>query len=83
MKFPCSNCGSRNWPRLGTTCPLCWGDPEESYETTTTTRQPRESRQGMFILNPPPSSPRPKEMHPRPMEQETPRRDGGGTETAG
>jgi hypothetical protein len=33
MKFPCSNCGSRNWPRLGTTCPLCWGDPEDENET--------------------------------------------------
>lgn len=29
MKFPCTLCGSRDWPRLDTDCPLCHGEPEE------------------------------------------------------
>ena len=24
--FPCSLCGSRDWPRPDTECPLCYGD---------------------------------------------------------
>lgn len=28
-KHACSQCGSRNWPRLNTSCPLCYGEPDE------------------------------------------------------
>ncbi len=30
-KFPCTMCGSRNWPREDTSCPLCATTEEESY----------------------------------------------------
>lgn len=29
MNRPCSECGSRNWPRKGTECPLCREDELE------------------------------------------------------
>lgn len=28
--FPCTLCGSRDWPRPDTDCPLCLGEEEES-----------------------------------------------------
>ena len=32
IKFPCTMCGSRNWPREDTSCPLCaMPEEEESY----------------------------------------------------
>lgn len=27
MNFPCSLCGSLNWPTLNTSCELCYGEP--------------------------------------------------------
>lgn len=35
LKFPCSLCGSRNWPNEWTSCPLCrmTDDDEEEQET--------------------------------------------------
>lgn len=29
MKWPCSLCGSRNWPNPDSYCPLCIGDSEK------------------------------------------------------
>ena len=32
MSFACTLCGSTNWPREGTDCPLCCNDEEEDEE---------------------------------------------------
>lgn len=29
MNFPCTLCGSRNWPRPDSSCELCRGEAEE------------------------------------------------------
>lgn len=34
MKFPCTLCGSRNWPSSETSCPLCYEPEEEAAERT-------------------------------------------------
>jgi hypothetical protein len=28
-KFPCTLCGSRDWPTTDTDCELCFGNPDE------------------------------------------------------
>jgi hypothetical protein len=28
-RFPCTLCGSRNWPTKETSCPLCYDDSED------------------------------------------------------
>jgi hypothetical protein len=33
MKHPCTNCGSRDWPRHDTSCPLCRAEPEDSDDS--------------------------------------------------
>ena len=32
MNRPCSECGSRNWPRKGASCPLCREEEEEDED---------------------------------------------------
>jgi hypothetical protein len=32
IKHQCSECGSRNWPSLHTSCPLCYGEPDSEDE---------------------------------------------------
>lgn len=31
-KFPCSLCGSRNWPNTWTACPLCRADDDTEVD---------------------------------------------------
>lgn len=31
-RFPCTMCGSRNWPTKDTSCPLCYDETEEEQE---------------------------------------------------
>ena len=36
-------CGSRDWPRLNTDCPQCYGEPEDTgYDDADDEREPYE-----------------------------------------
>ena len=34
LKFPCTLCGSRNWPREDTSCPLCQMPDDDDEDDT-------------------------------------------------
>jgi NMD protein affecting ribosome stability and mRNA decay len=36
MNWPCTRCGSRDWPRADTSCPLCYKEEEIEIEETET-----------------------------------------------